>query len=247
LGVPVGLGAAVRAYYGSQLLNGTLPGGVLGDVHRGLVHGSGEYPLGRCLRAVAWERLLGQLVQVALAAAVIVTWPWALRPPAAAGAGILVAVLLVLVAAVRTGGRRGAPPDGDGRRRWGRRAWRAVAADWRAIAGVPGARIRIALASVGALGGHVAVFLLAARSVDPTMPLLPLVPLTMVVLVVAALPVNVAGWGPREGAAAWAFAAAGLGAAQGLSVSVVYALLSLIAVLPGVAVLLTRRGVRFGR
>ena len=34
------------------------------------------------------------------------------------------------------------------------------------------------------------------------------------------IPLNVAGWGPREGVAAWAFAAAGLGAAQGSTAAV---------------------------
>ncbi len=39
LGVPITLPAATAAYYRSQFLNTTLPGGVLGDVHRGLSHG----------------------------------------------------------------------------------------------------------------------------------------------------------------------------------------------------------------
>jgi bacteriorhodopsin len=59
------------------------------------------------------------------------------------------------------------------------------------------------------------------------------------VLVAAAIPLNVAGWGPREGVAAWAFASAGLGAAQGATVAVLYGVLALVAVLPG-GVLLTR-------
>ena len=39
LGVAVPVRAAFRRYYRSQLLNATLPGGVLGDVHRGVEHG----------------------------------------------------------------------------------------------------------------------------------------------------------------------------------------------------------------
>ena len=39
LGVDVPLRTAVPAYYRSQFLNSTLPGGVLGDVHRGVLHG----------------------------------------------------------------------------------------------------------------------------------------------------------------------------------------------------------------
>jgi hypothetical protein len=52
-----------------------------------------------------------------------------------------------------------------------------------------------------------------------------------------ALPLNVAGWGPREGVAAWAFGAAGLGADQGLATAVVYGVMALVAVLPGLLVL----------
>jgi glycosyltransferase 2 family protein len=49
---------------------------------------------------------------------------------------------------------------------------------------------------------------------------------------------SVAGWGPREGVAAWAFGAAGLGAGQGVATAVVYGVMVLVASLPGAAVLL---------
>jgi uncharacterized membrane protein YhiD involved in acid resistance len=60
----------------------------------------------------------------------------------------------------------------------------------------------------------------------------------MVIQIAAAIPLNIGGWGPREGAAAWAFAAAGLGAASGVTVSTLYAVLMLIAVTPGAGLLL---------
>ena len=52
-----------------------------------------------------------------------------------------------------------------------------------------------------------------------------------------AIPLNIGGWGPREGVAAWAFAAAGLGAAQGVAAAVVYGVMALVATLPGAVVL----------
>jgi hypothetical protein len=55
--------------------------------------------------------------------------------------------------------------------------------------------------------------------------------------------VNIGGWGPREGAAAWAFGAAGLTADLGVSTAVVYGVLVIAASLPGAAVLLVRREV----
>lgn len=93
--------------------------------------------------------------------------------------------------------------------------------------------------SIVAAAGHVVVFLVAARAAGTVASLTDLLPLALLVLVAAAIPLNVAGWGPREGVAAWAFASAGLGAAQGATVAVLYGVLALVAVLPG-GLLLTR-------
>ena len=87
--------------------------------------------------------------------------------------------------------------------------------------------------------GHVVTFVVAARTagVDDVASL-ELVPLALLVLLAMGVPANVAGWGPREGVAAWAFAAAGLGAAQGVATAVVYGVMVLVASLPGAVVLL---------
>jgi uncharacterized membrane protein YhiD involved in acid resistance len=66
------------------------------------------------------------------------------------------------------------------------------------------------------------------------------------------IPLSIGGWGPREGAAAWAFAAAGLGAATGVTITTLYAVLMLVAVTPGAGLLLRdaarrRRGPRHSR
>jgi hypothetical protein len=66
LGDDLPLGTAVASYYRSLFLNVTLPGGVVGDVHRGVNHG---------LRAVVWERSAGQVVQIALTVAVLLVLP----------------------------------------------------------------------------------------------------------------------------------------------------------------------------
>jgi hypothetical protein len=52
------------------------------------------------------------------------------------------------------------------------------------------------------------------------------------------IPLSIGGWGLREGAAAWAFGAAGLGAATGVTVATLYAVLMLAAVAPGAGLLL---------
>jgi hypothetical protein len=101
----------------------------------------------------------------------------------------------------------------------------------------------IVLASTVAVIGHVAVFVVAVQVTGTELPVGRLLPLALVVLLASAVPANIAGWGPREGAAAWAFGAVGLSAAEGVTVAVVYGVLALVATLPGAVILVAdRRG-----
>jgi len=103
LGVDLPLDTAVAAYYRSLFLNLTLPGGVMGDVHRGWSHGRDTSDVGRGLRTVAWERVAGQVVQVLLTVTVLLVLPspvHAVLPLVALGLLALVAGV-VLAARVR--------------------------------------------------------------------------------------------------------------------------------------------------
>ena len=91
----------------------------------------------------------------------------------------------------------------------------------------------VALASVVVVVGHLATLFLAARTAGATLPTLQFLPLAMMMLVAMAVPTNIGGWGPREGVAAWAFGAAGLGADQGVATATAYGVLALAATLPG--------------
>ncbi len=219
LGVELPLGRATAAYYRSQLLNSTLPGGVLGDVFRAVDHGREAGDAARGLRSVAWERTAGQAVQGVLAVLVLALLPSPVRPWVPAVLAVLVAGALLLFAAGRTSTTLRADHAGLA----GQRVWAGVV-----------------LASSVTVAGLAATYVVAARAVGVTAPLATLVPLTMLVLLVAAVPANLAGWGPREGAAAWAFAAAGLGADQGIAASVAFGVLVLVASLPGAVVLLAQ-------
>ena len=94
----------------------------------------------------------------------------------------------------------------------------------------------IALASALVVAGQAVTFLIAARAAGTTAPPSRMVPLALLVLMAGVLP-NVGGWGAREGVTAWAFAAAGLGAARGVAAAVVYGVMVFTATLPGAAVL----------
>ncbi|HVG69119.1 MAG TPA: hypothetical protein VM785_13035, partial [Gaiellales bacterium] len=63
-----------------MFLNLTLPGGVVGDVHRGVSHGRDAGNVGRGLRAVAWERAAGQAVQFVLTVLVLLALPSPVLP-----------------------------------------------------------------------------------------------------------------------------------------------------------------------
>jgi uncharacterized membrane protein YbhN (UPF0104 family) len=227
LGVDLPLGTAVAAYYRSLFLNVTLPGGVVGDVHRGIRHGRRTSDMSRALRAVAWERSAGQVVQAVLTVAVLLVAPSPVRAamPLVALALLVAAAGVALVARVRPGTRS----------RWARLRG-AVADDLRSGLLAPRAWPAVALASALVVAGHAVTFLIAARTAGASAPASRMLPLALLVLAAAALP-NVGGWGPREGVTAWAFAAAGLGASLGIATAVVYGVMVFVASLPGAVVL----------
>jgi uncharacterized membrane protein YbhN (UPF0104 family) len=274
LGVRLPVRTAVAAYYRSQFLNTTLPGGVLGDVHRAVHHGRDVGDVGRGIRAVVLERFAGQVVQVVIAVVVLLALPSPVRSRMPAVAAILAVAGLgaVLLGRLRTGRAQPEPVCGGGEhapRGTGRaqpepvcgggeharrppaggasrfaRALRTGASDLRA--GLLGRHNGpgIVLASAVVVVGHLATFLVAARTAGATAPLTRLAPLGLLILLAMALPVNVGGWGPREGVAAWAFGAAGLSATLGVSTAVVYGVLAFAASLPGAGVLMSRWIVR---
>ena len=175
LGTPVSVREAYGACYRSQLVNATLPGGVVGDVHRATRHG---------WRGVVWERGLGQGVQVVLTVLALVLLP----SPFDAIAGVFALVAVAGAVVVGMLCRR------DLRR--------LLTAD---LAGP------VLVLSAAAVAGHLLVLVVAARTAGLELPVATLVPVGALVLSGAAIPTNVAGWGPREGVAAWAFAATGVG------------------------------------
>ncbi|WP_425489808.1 lysylphosphatidylglycerol synthase transmembrane domain-containing protein [Nocardioides ungokensis] len=229
LGVPLPLPGAVAACYRAQLVNATLPGGIVGDVHRAVRHGRGTGDLGRGLRAVAWERSAGQAVQLGLAFLVLLLLPSPVRGSIPAITAAVAGVALALWLLARVLSRSGPSPAA--------RAIRALRTDLRSALFQGTAGLGILLASVLAVTAHVATFLLAARVAGSSSSPVLVLPLALLVLLAMGLPTNVAGWGPREGVAAWAFASAGLGADLGVATAVVYGVMALVASLPGAVVI----------
>jgi uncharacterized membrane protein YbhN (UPF0104 family) len=238
LGLRLPLADAVSDCYRAVFLNSVLPAGVLGDVHRAVGYGRQIGDVGRGVRVVARERVTGQAAIVVLGVGVLLgarptllTTAAGAQRPGGAGTAELLAALVALVAlgiwlvrAPRAARLRVALRTGLADARSGV----LTRGTWPALLGL----------SVVTLAGYLALFVVAARAAGADAPLVDLLPLLVLGLLAMALPLNVGGWGPREGVMAVAFGAVGLGAAQGLTTAVVYGVLSLIACLPGALVLL---------
>jgi hypothetical protein len=228
LGIDLPLSAAVAAYYRSLFLNVTLPGGVVGDIHRGISHGRDVSDVGRGVRAVVWERSAGQLVQAVLAVVALLALPSPVQSSMPLVAIAVVAAVFGVVLVARARPARG--------RSTCARVRNAVAGDIRDAVLARRAWLGIAVASALVVGGHAVTFLIAARTAGTSAPPSRMLPLALLVMLAMALP-SVAGWGPREGVAAWVFGAAGLGAGRGVATGVVYGVMVLVASLPGAAFL----------
>jgi uncharacterized membrane protein YbhN (UPF0104 family) len=238
LGVDLSLSTAVAAYYRALFLNLTLPGGVVGDVHRGVSHGREVNDVGRALRAVAWERFAGQVVQVLLTVVLLLALPSPVR-----SSMLLVAIALAVAAGLAVALMARARPNGAGAR-WAR-VRSAAAGDIRDGLLARRAWPSIVLTSALIVAGHALTFVIAARTAGITAPLSRMLPIALLVLAAGVLP-SVGGWGPREGVTAWVFGAAGLHAARGITTAVVFGVMVLVATLPGAVVLVVAwfRGTR---
>lgn len=239
LGVGLPWSKAVGMYYRSQFLNTVLPGGVIGDVHRAFDHGRSAERLGMAARAVAVERSVGQVVQVAITVLVIVAGGAAFGSAGGAtggadvggadfggvvfpalGIGAAVLVLAATIAAVASARVRN--------------VLRREAAQLRVGLGSPAVAAQAIGASIVVCCCHIATFAIATTAVGAEVPPVRMLVLAVVVLLAAAIPLNLGGWGPREGAAGWAFAVAGFGTAAGVSAATLFGVLAIVSLVPGV-------------
>ena len=236
LGVPLPFGHALREYWLGNVLNQVLPGGVAGDITRAWRHARGVDVARAAWHAVLIERTAGQVVLLCCA---ILTLPLALSqgahlPPTLAtpsGTGVALGALIVIVSAALL--MRGARNTLG---HFGRDAARALIA--------PRAWPLQLIASLTLVASYLGVYVCCARALGVQTDALTLVPLVCWVLVAMALPLSLAGWGIREGAAAGIWLLAGLPVAQGVAISLLYGVVVFACALPGAWLLLAGRGRR---
>jgi len=229
-GIPLKPGHAVREYYLSQIVNQSLPGGVIGDAGRAMRarQAAGLLASGQ---AVAFERLAGQVALGLLFAAAVAgtlavpggfDWPgWLLAPVLLALAGAGGGTLVLALAGARLPGRLGRAVAEPGRA--------FVRATWS-----PGIRGRQAGMSLGTALCNVAAFACCAAAIGVTLPPATALALVPPILFTMLAPVTVSGWGLREGAAVALLPLTGATASEGLAASVAFGLAVLAAALPGI-------------
>lgn len=236
LGIDVSVSTAVREYYLSQVLNQSLPGGMVGDASRA-VRSRAQAGLVRSGQAVVLERLVGQFAMfLLLTLGFVITWtapggldwpPWVLLPVAVIIISGLAAPALVWAAAGLPG------PAG-----------RAVAGFRDAIiAGImsKGVLAKQLALSFGTAGCNLLAFAFCAAALGVALPLVAILTIVPLVLFAMLVPLSISGWGLREGAASALFPIAGATAAEGFATSVAFGLVFIVAVLPGLLPLLTGR------
>jgi uncharacterized membrane protein YbhN (UPF0104 family) len=234
LGVSLRWPTAVGMYYESQFLNTMLPGGVIGDVRRALTRGRSAGTVAQATRAVVIERTMGQLVQIALAVIVLAYFGLEFEGYllSALGIGLALLVVAALVASATSIRVRVAV----------KREFDELSAG----VGSPGAFVQVVVASIVVVVCHVVTFGIAAEAVGASVPPLRLAAIALVVLLASSIPLNIGGWGLREGIAGWTFAVAGFGASAGVAASTLFGVLAIIAVAPGL-ILTVASAVRLNR
>lgn len=254
LGIPLRLRTAIAEYYVAGFLNQTLPGGVAGEgvriyrqgqaikgkakeagaqpgtmgskegVKKAGKQGEGLHDYGRAAKPVVFERAFGQIMMLICAVPGL-----SLFSPALAWLAGSVLAGLCLCAWIF------GDPDTD---RKTRLAWAKCLAGEFKISVLQGAAFwRHAFASFLVTASYIAVFWLSALSIGVELPFGKALLILPPALAIMALPITPAGWGLREGASAVLWSAAGLSLSDGVAASLIYGVVNLVAVSPGLLLL----------
>lgn len=226
LGIELPMRAAVREYYLGVFLNQLLPGGVSGDVSRAWRHARTPAPTGPAVRAVILERATAQVIMSTIA---LVSLFSLLAWSPSRQTVVLLATAAVAAAGLTRLGRRAAPDSLAGR------TW----ADTREAVLVGTALPIQVVSGLAATLSYITLFLMAAWAIGVPTETAVLLPLVAPVLMTMLIPITIAGWGVREGAAAALWGLVGLTPEDGVAISVAYGLLVLVSSAPGALVLTT--------
>lgn len=235
LGQSLHLPHAIKEYFMSQTVNQALPGAVVGDAARA-VRARAQAGLAVATQAVVFERLAGQIAMfLTMACAFGVTsmlqggldWPPSFAAPLVAVIAIGGVVLFLI-----TLGQRFPALLGPRLSRWMRPFYAAVLSR-QALPAQIGVGAVITLCNLAAFG-------FCAWAVGVHLSAAALFAVVPVILFSMLIPFTVSGWGIREGAAAVLLPLAGVSAAEGIATSVMFGIAMLLAVLPGLVIMVLK-------
>jgi uncharacterized membrane protein YbhN (UPF0104 family) len=239
LGIALRRREAIAEYYLSQLVNGVVPGGVVGDAGRA-VRSRHPAGLGAAGLAVVVERFAGQyallvVMGIAVTATVAVPggvdWPSGIVPLLAVIVAAALALPALVALAALLPGRVGA-----GARR--------VGGGIRTALSGPRTAAAVVATSLGTTACILTAFASAVAAVGEPVGWSGALAVVPVVLLAMVLPISFGGWGVREGAAVALLPLAGVAASQALAASIVFGLVALAVSLPGIVVLARHRAPR---
>lgn len=217
LGQRIGIAQAVGEYYLAQLVNQTVPGGVVGDAARA-VRARHSADILRSGQAVVIERFAGQL---AMAAVLLPALVWAGHGFWAMGVIAAGAVLLLVLGRV---------PQ-----------LRSIQKPlWVALLAPRMRRIQIGL-GLAIVACNLAAFAFCAHAIGVSLPLTAVLTLIPLILTAMLVPFSVAGWGWREGAAAALFPIVGAAPEAGVAASAAFGAVLLASALPGLVWIAARK------
>lgn len=234
--VPLRYRYALREYYLALLVNQLLPGGVLGDAGRAHRHARQSSSKGSAWRAVVIERASGQLAIALYTLIALFTSPLWLTALGFSGLMVVAGVaVIVMVAGVTL-------------MVWLRRSAVTLPA-WCAALGQDMRRgllqrdvwPRQLISSLAIVLSYGLVMVCAARAIGIELATLDILALAPVLLLAMLVPLSIARWGVREGAAAGIWMFVGLPSAQGVAISLAYGVLVLMGSLPGIWAALASR------
>ena len=226
LGAEMSFGWALREYLAGQLLNATLPGGVIGDAARAVRARIGRSGLRRATQAVVIERMAGQVglalvAGVGLAATLAI--PGGFVPPP------FLTLIMVIILAMLTGSLLAAT-----------QLERSAALIRRCLPTLRVTAIQTTI-SVAAALLNVAAFAACARATGTVLGIGAALVLIPVILTAMLIPLSVGGWGWREGAAAALFPIGGADPAAGVAAGIAFGTAILLSTLPAGAFALSGR------
>jgi len=223
---------AIWEYYLSQLLNLTLPSGILGDAGRAvrMRHQAG---LMRSSQAVLIERMAGQIALFVVLFAGFFLLPWLpgyVYIPGWLRHAILVIGLALLGLVAVFALANGIPGP------WRRAADGFRRATLRALCAREVWPAQVMLSSL-TVTCNIAAVTCAARATGTELSVDAMVTVVPLMLTAMLIPVSAGGWGLREGTAAALWPLMGHSAAAGVAASIAFGLVIMAAALPGILML----------